>query len=186
MKKMSVTDTKRYSFAIQYAYMLTTFNEDLDTVCKVEFDIHTLPEDYFITDVINDGMALELWTRVPNYFYDEDRVLDSNSDNNRFNENTHKAQAHKDLCERIEAESGMSSVVFCEPQIVELPFACEECIVHTEIQCYANELGELTDIFGGTQFHSVLKVTLHKRKTKRKVKATIRVVNGGGAGGAMT
>ena len=51
-----------------------------------------------------------------------------------------------------------------------------ERIVSWEVQCYVNDLGELTDNLGGQQFHGVLAIILQKNRSKRRTKGSFRVV----------
>jgi hypothetical protein len=54
---------------------------------------------------------METSIRAPGFFTDEKRVLKSRSGVNGFNQNTHEAQAFKDVCEQI----GMRETLLVTP-----------------------------------------------------------------------
>ena len=76
----------------------------------------------------------------------------------------------------IDNENGMTGVIIGEPQLVELPFQCEERIVTWEIEAFTNDLENMTETFRAQQYHTNLKVVLRRLKTKRRVMGRIRVV----------
>ena len=108
--------------------------------------------------------------QVPGFFVQEERVLDANASNGAFNRNTHEAQAFKNQCEEIDKYFGFVDAIFGDKaQEVQLPFVCEDRIVDWEFQAYPNELGDLTDQFGGFQFFGCISIKLRRlKKAKRR------------------
>jgi hypothetical protein len=178
LNSMSMSGSKLYDYAWKHPFHCLTYNQGLDVICKVEFFVPVLPENYFFLDVVNNGTLLEVRTRIPNHMFMEERVLASNSGVAGFNANTSEAQAHKDLCEYVvvDNENGLTGVIFGQPQLVELPFQCEERIVTWEIEAFTNDLENMNETFGAQQYHTNLKVVLRKLKTKRRIQGRIRVV----------
>lgn len=184
ISRMKVNEAKPFFMCYKCPFIMTTYNEGLDIMVKIEFFVPTLPREYFIPDVVNGGWGCELRIQVPGFFVSEERVIVSNNHLQGFNQNTHEAQSYKDVCEKIDAHFGMTDMIFGdEPQVADLPYQCEERVVSWEIQGYPNDLGELTDQFGGQQFHQVLAVVMRKLKTKRRTTGGFRVVGVGGGGG---
>ena len=176
VSKMSVAAPTSFCMDFQYPFIMTTYNEQLDVMCKVEFYVPTIPKEYFVPDVVN-GNVLTLKTQVPGFFVQEQRVLESNADNGEFNQNTHEAQAFKNQCEEIDKYFGFVDAIFGDKaQEVPLPFVCEDRIVDCEFQAYPNELGDLTDQFGGLQFFGCVSVKLRKLKAKRRTTGGFRII----------
>jgi hypothetical protein len=165
------------SFSLDYKlpYIITDYKEGLDDMCNVEILVPTLPKDFFVPDVSDGGKELEVSMKVPPFFVNENRVLQTNQGDG-FNQNTHQAQAFKTQCQDINNRFTTRDNIFGKPMIVKLPFVCEERIQRWEIQAYVNDLGTLTDDLGGQQFHSVLSVTLMKLKSKRRTEGGFRIV----------
>ena len=175
VSKMGVAPSS-FCMDFKFPFIMTTYNEHLDVMCRVEFYVPTIPKEYFIPDVIN-GNVLSLKVQVPSFFYSENRVLDSNANTNGFNQNTHEAQAFKNQCEEIDNYFGLVDAIFGDkPQEVKLPFTCEDRIVDWEFQAYPNELGDLTDEFGSLQFFGCISVKLRKLKQKRRAAGGFRII----------
>ena len=128
---------------------------------KAEVYVPTLPRNFFILEIVNGGLGLEVRIEMPSFFVKEERVIQSNNHVRGFNQNTHEAQAFKDVSQEIDKHFGMTNHIFGDnPFVIDLPFTCEERIVSWELQAYHNDLGDLTDELGGQQFHMVLVVYL--------------------------
>lgn len=182
MSRMQVSASKEFSMSFKCPYILSQYNEGVDQMVKVELFVPTLPQSFFLPDVVDAGKQLEVRVQVPNFFADEDRVIESNNHVAGFNQNTHEAQAFKDVCERIDTHYGMSNEIFGdEPQLIVLPFVCEERVVEWEVQAYPNDDDDLTNNLGGQQFYLVMRVVLRKLKTKRRTAGGFRVVGGNAA-----
>ena len=149
-----------------FPFIITTFNQDFDVMCKVELFTHFLLKEYFQPETLNRGSVLEIQCMVPHMFANEERVLQANSENQGFNYNTHEAQAHKDACEMID-NYFPNSVMIGNNQKIKLPFPCDERIVSWECQAYANDLlnDELfveEETEEGQQYNNILVITLQK------------------------
>lgn len=179
MNQMDISAVPMFCMDWTCPFILSTYNEDVDIMIKAQVLVPIYPKEYFIPDVGNGGMQLEIRLQVPSFFVDEARILESNAGQAGFNVNTYQAQSFKDVCEQIDTHYGMLNNIFgATPMIIALPFACEERLVDWEIQAYPNDLGTLTDDLGGQQFHACLSITLRKHKTKRKTTGGFRVVGG--------
>jgi hypothetical protein len=158
-------------------YIISTYNESVDIICKVEVFVPTLPESYFILDVISAGTQLELRIQIPQFFTNEDRVMKGKGNVHGFNINTHEAQAFKDVCEDIDAHFGMVNHIFGDnPFVIDLPFPCEERVVEWGLQAYNNKFGNLKDKLKAKQYHGVLLIKLQQLKTKHRTAGRFEVV----------
>ncbi|KAG7374172.1 hypothetical protein IV203_013267 [Nitzschia inconspicua] len=115
--------------------------------------------------------------RVPNIFFKFKRILLANKEVEGFNKNTSQAQAFKKVCKTIDNDNGHRDQIFGKPQMVPLPFSCEERIVTWEIQALKNELGTLTDDLGGLQFHYFVYAKLRKLKDKKRIVGKFRIID---------
>ena len=60
-----------------------------------------------------------------------------------------------------------------------MPFQCDQRIPSWEIQADENNLGTLTNEFGGhQQYHTVLVINVRKLPNKRKVEGRFRIIPG--------
>lgn len=164
-----------FSMDYKFPYIMKVFKEDLDEMVGLDLFVHTLPKEYFIPDVVNDGTVLAIRTQVPQFFPSEGRVLATNGGNG-FNHNTYEAQAFKDVCEEIDERYNFMNSIFDTPMKVKLPFKVEERIVNWEVQAYPNDLGTLTDDLGAPQYHCILSVKLMKLKSKRRTAGGFRII----------
>jgi hypothetical protein len=179
LKKMSVRSSHSppFQFDCVYPYTMSTYDEGDDEMCDLFFLVSTLPLDYFVPDVVNQGNVFSVATRTPNFFFTFKRILQANNSVFGFNKNTSQAQAYKKVCDHIDNHHGHRDVIYGNPQFVPLPFSCEERIVHWEIQASKNNLGELSDQLGGRQFHSVLWAKLCKVKGKKRTVGKFRIID---------
>lgn len=186
LKKLSVSFTP-FSLNWVFPYTISTYDESDDVMCDVNLFVPTIPKQYFIPDVVQQGKVLAVSTRMPNFFTSGARILVANEGSNGFNQNTSQAQAHKN--EDIDAKYDFKTEVYCDPQHIHLPFVVEERIVSWEVQAYPNNLTDesntpLIDQLGGEQFHFTLYIKLRKHKTKKKTTGGFRII-GGAAAAAM-
>jgi hypothetical protein len=132
MKKMKVnTSAVPFNFTTTFPYTSSIYDEGDDEMLDLFFFIPTLPLGYFLPDVINKGNTFSLAMRVPNFFFTFKRILLlANKDNDKFNKNTSEAQAHKKVCQQVDNHYGhRDEIIVGDPQLVQLPFSCEERIV---------------------------------------------------------
>jgi hypothetical protein len=101
--------------------------------CDLFFYVPTLPLEYFVPDVVNQGNVFSVATRTPNFFVTFKRILQANKGVSGFNKNTSQAQAYKKVCDHIDNHYGHRDEIYGNPQFVPLPFSCEERIVLWEI-----------------------------------------------------
>ncbi|KAG7369806.1 hypothetical protein IV203_027552 [Nitzschia inconspicua] len=177
MKKMNVDPFCPHNFNATFPFIISSYGEGDDEMCDIFFFVPTLPRECFKPDVINNGIAFTLSMRVPRFFFKGKRILLANHENPNFNENTAAAQAFKKLCGRIETGNVDIQSIYTKPQIVQLPFVCEERIVEFEIQIARNNLGNLTDLCGGVQFHVVLWAKLRKIREKTRIVGKYRMIH---------
>ena len=114
---------------------------------------------------------------VPEFFYEKDRLMLANADDNEFTEHNHKATAFQDVAQDIQETHDFEETIWSAPEKFTLPFACEEEIVDWELQRFVNDTAELTDELGGQQFYTVMVVELVSAvKPKRKVRGRTRII----------
>jgi hypothetical protein len=175
MKKASL-GSQHYSLDFKLPFLLSTYDQGVDELVKVEIFVPLLPQEYFTPDIENGGKTLSLKIQVPAFFVDEGRVIKSNANVAGFSQNFSEAQAFKNVCEKVYADHGMLvNNLFGKPFEIAMPFVCEERISHWEIQAYANKLGSLSEELGN-QYHCLLTVVVQKLRTKRVTKGGFRVI----------
>ena len=168
---------EKFSMDFKYPFIVTTYKDQEDDFVNLQLMTPTFPKEYFLLDVIDDGMVFQLRTEVPNLFMDEARVLAANQHTEGFNTNTHLAQSWATTCNDISNHFNMVTTVYGEkPQTIQLPFACEERIVYWELEAHKNKEGDLTDELAAQQYFFLLSVSLRKLRTKRKTTGTIRLI----------
>ncbi|KAG7373171.1 hypothetical protein IV203_033895 [Nitzschia inconspicua] len=128
-------------FNAVFPYTISTYGEGDDEMCDLYFYVPTLPLEYFIPNVINQGRAFTISMSVPNFFFKSKRILLVNKGNPNFNKNTSEAQAFSKLCQLIDEDHNYCKHIFSDPLFVQLPFACEESILVWKIQYFENRLG---------------------------------------------
>jgi hypothetical protein len=167
-----------FSMNFIFPYMLSIYNESVDIIVKIEVFTPLLPKDYFIPDVVAAGQRVEIRTRVPTFFYNEQRVIKSNTTTQGFNENTHEAQAFKSVCDMVDAHYGLANHVYGDkPMVIKLPFTCEERILSWECQAFRNKCGDLQTQLDARQYHHVLTIKCMKLKTKRRSEGAFRIID---------
>ena len=139
MSRLSTGGQKKSEFNMIFVYPEINFvyvENDTDHV-QVEFLVQAMNMDHFQPRVSNDGLTLELRTEVPNFFYDSDRLVKSNEDVTTFNKNSHKFTAMEkvlDSCKKHHDWEDYNDKIWSPPQLVVLPFICEEEILEWEVQ----------------------------------------------------
>lgn len=178
VKKMSVSSSsKAWDFSAKYPFMMPKYvNADGRRGVSVEALVPTRLKEEFKVDT--DGPhTLCISEIVPEFFYEKDRLMLANADDNEFTEHNHKATAFQDVAQDIQETHDFEETIWSAPEKFTLPFACEEEIVDWELQRFVNDTAELTDELGGQQFYTVMVVELVSAvKPKRKVRGRTRII----------
>jgi hypothetical protein len=151
-------------------------------MCDIHFCVPSYPLEFFLPDVINNRLTFSLTSKLPVFFVQASRILLANQGRSGFNANTSQAQAHKKVCDTtIDQDNNFKDDIYCNPpQLVQLPFVCEERIVEWEIQGSKNEnVGTIPDgnNVDHQQFYFVLYVKLRKLKVKKRTAGTFRIID---------
>jgi hypothetical protein len=76
MKKMNVNMSPTFNFNTVFPYTISPYDEGDDEMCDLFFFVPTtLPLEYFLPDVIDNGDVFSLSMRVPNTFFHIQRYL---------------------------------------------------------------------------------------------------------------
>lgn len=172
-----------YDMDPKFCYMLHTHMVDRREHVRVDFWTPTLSSESFRVKLDpDDNTKLQLFTVVPSAIVAEGRLDKTHADAGNFNSDTHLNTSYKQLARQIKTDyedaRNPDLVVMGKPQIVELPFACEdddnfECVYQP------NKTPGLRDMLGQhKQFHGNLAVNLVSlEKPKEDVVATYRVID---------
>jgi hypothetical protein len=174
IKKLTVSSFTPFSMSIAWPYMVKQYTKNSRWVCSVEFLTFAMDIDMFQEAVMNNGTTLELTTTVPSWFPEEDRLLAANTD---INENTNEATAHQDVVQLIRKMYAGKKEYTGTPQIVKLPFACEQEAEDKSAELYhGNE--EISTQSGHQQYLQVVKFELisTEKKLKKKKVGTMRII----------
>ena len=141
--------------------------------------------------MIENGTKLELKTEVPHFFVNIERLSKVNIDNNEFNKNTHKSTSFYKVTNKCKDNLKIkdeSDKIFGVPQIVDLPFTCEDEILDWGIHYHRNidvpdefykNLGDddspIWQVDEYTYFGilSVELISIEKKRRKRKGKSCL-------------
>ena len=179
LSKMSVGNPnaapyKPWSMDFTFPYMIKTFLHDSRESCSIDFLIPTVYEERVHPRVVSGGTVLALTVAVPEFFPEEERVLVSAGNDNV---NTNQATAHTTVVQDVRKAFNDVPEILVKPQLVQLPFTCEEQIVHWENQLFHGD-AEVSGALNEQQFFCVLSVSLFsmKRPTGRRNRGSMRVV----------
>ena len=177
MSTMSVSRSesfKAWSMDFSFPFMIKKFLHDGRESCSVDLILPPIHEDRIHPRVVSNGTYLAIGVAVPEFFGEEERVLVSagNAD-----VNTNQAAAHSEIVQDIRKHYNDVVEILGKPQMIKLPFQCEEQIAQWESQLFhGDEL--VTAALGEQQYYAVLSVYLFsvKRPTGRRNRGTMRVV----------
>lgn len=160
-------------------FQVFQYTEDSRDHVTVEFLTMTMAKDCFRPKVCANGLELQLGVVVPSFFASEDRLMVANAEDG-FNMNTHKATSFEKIVKKIHDKYGWdeSDEIIGNPQVVKLPFKCEEDIVDWEVQAFINSNDDLNSDLGGNQFFFILSVQLVSvvKSRKKKTKGGFRIL----------
>ena len=167
-------NTKSWSMEFTFPYMIKTFLHNSRESATVDLLVPTVHEDHIHPRIISGGTALALGVAVPGFFPEEERVLVSAGDDNI---NTNQASAHSEVVQEIRKAFNDVPEIIGNPQVITLPFACEEQIVHWETQLFFGD-ALVSAASGSQQYFSVLRIDLFstKRPTGRRNRGIMRIV----------
>ena len=146
--------------------MIKKFLHDGLESCSVDLILPIIHEDQIHPRVVSNGTYLAIGVAVPEFFWEEERVLvlAGNAD-----VNTNQAVAHSEIIQDIWKHYNDVVEIIGKPQMIKLPFQCEEQIAQWESQLFhGDEL--VTVALGEQQYYVVLSVYLFsvKRPTGRR------------------
>ena len=135
---------------------------------KIDIFSITVPKEMIHPHVI-EGAMFHLKVQIAASFTMEARIIAAETKTESFKKNTHLAQEFKSQCEAIDKYCNYTKEIFGAPQIIALPFVCEERIVAWEVQAYPIEDASLTDLLGSSQLFQTISVTLRKLRHKCRI-----------------
>ena len=173
MKTMTVAP-KKFSMTFQFPYIMSEHLDHGQKLVLIEFLIVGVHRRNVHLKVLPGGHALQLKIAVPKLFYDHQRQQLANDDGTgTFNINTHKATGFQQICQEIKKTANDDTdEVFGKPQLVGLPFQCDE-IFYTghgggregwDIQIYDNDDTQLRREVGNTDLFTLEVICVAKEK----------------------
>ena len=182
---MSLTKDK-YSMNGTYPFILSSHFDDRREFCRVDFFVPTLPTSSFKVKVSEDKLKLLVYTVIPLKFVSEVRLDQTNTDDAEFNASTHENTAYKKIARTIKKdhqdERNPQLTVIGEPQIIDLPFPCEDEVEHN-VEYHSNRAMAAV-IQNHRQFMAVLAVHLTSvEKPQDDVRGGFRIVESEDDGG---
>jgi hypothetical protein len=171
---------KLFSMNVEFPFILYDYTSDNRRHVSVDFLILNVPKDMLRPKMAADGSELHLGLVVPPFFARADRVMVVNEGDSDFGKDTHKSNAFKEAARKLHEhhQSFDDEKIMGAPQIIALPFKCEENIVDWELHAYDNESEEMTEDLGSPQFYLVLSVDLVSiiKPREKKKKGGFRVI----------
>ena len=168
-----------YSMDAAYPFILSSHFDDRREFCRIDFFVPTLPTSSFKVKVSSDKLKLMVYTVIPLKFVSEARLDQTNTDDDEFNASTHENTAYKKVARTIKKdhqdERNPQLTVIGEPQIIDLPFPCEDEVEHN-VEYHSNRaMGAV--IPNHRQFMAVLAVHLTSvEKPQDDVRGGFRIV----------
>jgi hypothetical protein len=175
--RLAVSD---FSMDFRCPFIMFQYTKHGRKIVTVNFFIPTVHKRHVRVKIGTDQASVELRLVVPPLFYNPDRQLFANADDDGFNHDTHKATAFQEVVQEIEQTANDVDEVMGTPQIVKLPFTVEADFWKPsyedegwEIELHDNDDRELEKDIGGTADLFILTVdcvSIEKPKTKSKGK----------------
>jgi hypothetical protein len=177
MLNMSISNKgtyKSWSMDFSFPYMIKTFLYDSRECCLIDLLVPTTHEDHVHPRIVSKGTYLAVGVAVPDFFPEEERVLVAAGNDNV---NTNQATAHTKVVQNIRKAFNDVTEILGSPQMIKLPFECEEQIVQWENQLFHGDEA-VTGALGEQQYYCVFSIFLHstKRPAGRRNRGTMRVV----------
>ena len=150
--------------SFKFPYLIMEHVDHGQLLATVHLSIFGVHKRFVHLQII-DSDILEVSIAVPKIFYDKDRIqLAEDEGDGSFNVNTHKATAFQEVCKNIGATAAKhSKEVLGEPQLIKLPFPCEEKFYRGhgrdklgwEVELYDNNDQVLKDEIGNTDLFTL-------------------------------
>lgn len=158
----------------EFPFMIKTFLHNGWESVSVDLLIPTVFEECIYPCVVMHGTFLAVGIAVPEFFPEEECLLVSSGNNHS---NTSQAAAHTAVVQSIQKEFNDVPEILGKPQMIKLPFTCEEQIIHWENQLFHGD-AKVSASLAEQQYFCVLKVDLHSTKlpTGRRNRGIMRVV----------
>jgi len=161
--------------------------------CRVDLFPPSYPAEHFILKILPENRSkLQVYTVMPPRLTSEDRLDRTNANDDDFNDDTHKNQSYKKVARELKkdhkSESNPEGRVLAGPQLVSIPFECEERIRYT-VDFHRNRAVEAATGGVHRQYMAVLSVDLVSvEKVMEDARGGINIVeseddDGGGGGG---
>ena len=106
--------------------MLYTYDLNNQKYLTIDFFCPCAPKSYFPLEVGKDNQSISLKTRIPQVFFQVDRLRELHFDDPTFNMNSHEATSFRAITDGIIMQPDMAEGFFTQPQIVKLPFKVDE------------------------------------------------------------
>ena len=165
---------RQWSMDFSFPFMIKQFLHNARQSCTIDVFVPTVHEDKVRPRVVNGGNYLAISLVVPEFFPEEERVLVA-AGNEDFN--TNQAAAHSEVVQDIRKRYSGEVETLGSPQLIKLPFTCEEQIVHWSCDLFHGDQ-EVSGTLGEQQYFSVLRVDVVsiKQVQQRRNRGTMRVV----------
>ena len=172
--KKSMAASCMWSMDFVFPFMVKQFLHNARQSCTVDLLVPTIHEDKVRPRVVGGGDFLAVSVCVPDFFPEEERVLVA-AGNEDFN--TNQAAAHSEVVQEIRKHYNEEIETIGSPQMIKLPFKCEEQIVAWHCDLYHGD-AEVSGLLGEQQYFSVLRVDLVsiKQVQHQRNRGTMRVV----------
>ena len=180
MESMSLENGSRYSTACIYGYYMYPFAKDRRDKCSIDFFVPTLPQSSFILKIMpEERNKLQLYTILPTKLTEESRLDRTNAGDDGFNVDTHENTAYKMIARKMKddhkTEHNPTGRVLLGPQVLTIPFDCEETIVYN-VEYHRNR-AMVQAIPNHRQFMAVLSVRLtNVEKPMEDAQGGVRIV----------
>ena len=163
---------KRFNLNVKFPWFSYHFKEDGRRRFVVDFMVPLLNKKHFCPFVTRSGESLHLHTMLPEFFFDQDRLLDAFSDDTDFNKNNHCNTSYEDLLKEINKERSAKKELYSSDIIIKLPFKVEESELKWKLLIFESDECKLAKSCNNSfQSHAILLVevpSIEREKTPLK------------------
>ena len=169
----------RFGMKVAFPFLLYDYFKNKRRHCSIDFFVFSMGKHMFKPCVLPGGKAVSLSVIVPKMFPKANRLMLAHA-NERFTINTHKATAFEEISEVVQEKYNLKddedAKINSIPQVIKLPFKCDEEIVDWEIQYFGSDDEKLTNELGAQPFNAILTVeVMSVIKPKKKKRGSTRV-----------
>ena len=146
------TSSGPFSMGFSFPYIMYKYVDENRRKITIDFLVFGVQKAFFKPKVVQDGRAIQVGVRIPDFFPDDWRLQVANTNSRSFNTNTNKATALREVVAKICDEQDDNQDGFIgPPQVIKLTDKVDEEILYWEIHAFENDCAKMATKFAGNQ-----------------------------------